>query len=98
MDDFMSMVRSQIKSHGLDNQKQDLMYVNTSREKMIKVKVINHQVLGCRSNNDSEIRELEQYLKVLYNVGEGMNPDVFRLLEEMNQTYIVTDEEHEVRT
>jgi hypothetical protein len=38
---------AQIKAHGLDNQKQDLMYVSADRQRMIKVKVINHQVLGA---------------------------------------------------
>jgi hypothetical protein len=40
-------VLAQIKEHGLDNQKQDLMYVSADRKKMVKVKFINHQVMGA---------------------------------------------------
>lgn len=45
--DLRKEVLAQIKAHGLDNQKQDLMYVSADRQSMIKVKVINHQVLGA---------------------------------------------------
>jgi len=39
---------------------------------------------------------MQSYLKVFFNVVEGMNPEILSLMEEMNKTYLVTPEELEV--
>ncbi len=51
---------------------------------------------GEKENVDKSIHDLESYIKVFYNVVEAMNPDIMRLMEEMNKTYVVSEEELKV--
>ena len=64
---------------------------------MLKIKVINHSVLCATSKEiDNKIKDLKPYIKIFFNVGTNLNHDVLRLLEEINKTYIVTDDELQV--
>ena len=64
---------------------------------MIKIKIINHQVMAKYGDQisveNNNVQELEQYIKVFYNCVDAINPDIMLLLEEMNKTYVVSDEE-----
>lgn len=42
--------------------------------------------------------EMQHHIKVFFNVVEKMNEHVLRLLEEINKTYIVTENELKVRS
>lgn len=93
MPDFKLVVQALLKCHGLDNQKQDLLYVNPSRTKLIKVKILNPKVL-CASQTTAD---MQHCIKVFFNVmGDSLNEHVLRLLEEINKTHMVTDGELEV--
>ena len=87
-----------IKSHGMDNQKQDILFLTPEKQKMIKIKVVDHKVL-CASSSDEnahDLQDLKPYIKIFYNLATNLNSDVLRLLEEINKTYIVTDDEFKV--
>ncbi len=76
----------------MDNLKQDLIYLNPERSKLIKVKVLNHTVLVQDNSNN----QLYQCVKVLFNLIEHVNPDVLNLLTEMNQTHVMHNDELKV--
>lgn len=88
----LEQLHKYIKSHGMDNQKQDMLFVDVNRSKMVKVKIVNHKVMCSQKEGE----ELDSCIKIFYNVATNLNPDVLRLLEEINKTYIVTEAELQV--
>ena len=63
---ILETVRDQLKAHGLDNIKQDIIYKNING-KMIKVKIINHK---SRVNGEGDMVDR---IKVFYNIIDEVN-------------------------
>jgi len=69
--------------------KQDLLFFTLDRSKLIKVKVLSVDSLIASADSQS----MQSCLKILFNFLERPNPDVLLLLQEMNESYTVTDHE-----
>jgi hypothetical protein len=56
--DVIKLIPKYIKSHGMDNQKQDILFLNPLKTKMIKIKVVDHKVL-CASSSAVDAFQLQ---------------------------------------
>ncbi|CDW88039.1 UNKNOWN [Stylonychia lemnae] len=91
--DFSKDVLAIIFNHGLDNLKQDLLFINMDDNKqIIKIKVLGSHMLVMKN----KAKQFEKSIKVLYNQIDNTNPDVFELLTQFNKTFKVKESEFQI--